>query len=214
MATIGAVLPRIFLLATALAVVIPGASRAQELRPAVAFYDAGAVLRTTGAFAPARERLLQLVERRDAENALLQRDVVGLRDAVTRGRDLPDSERRELEARLAQSTIALLVARTEGAREVARERADLLERLESSIVPAVARVARDQGLAVVIRTNEATVVLDDDALDVTALVIDALDDARQAPEGPTPSEKRRTRVQSCDAGTDATLAASTLAASN
>jgi hypothetical protein len=107
-----------------------------------------------------------------------------------------------------------MVARTEGARELAHERADVLERLEGSIVPAVVRVAQEHGLAVVIRTNEATVVLDEDALDLTGLVIDALDDARETPEPLTPREKRRTRLQSCDAGTEAVLAAGTLAATN
>jgi Skp family chaperone for outer membrane proteins len=198
----------------ALALAHPGATGAQEVRPTVAFYDAGAVLRATGVFAPERERLARIAADLDAEAELLRRAVYGLRDAVTHGRDLPEAERRDLEARLAQSTIALMVARTEGARELAHERADVLERLEGSIVPAVVRVAQEHGLAVVIRTNEATVVLDEDALDLTGLVIDALDDARETPEPLTPREKRRTRLQSCDAGTEAVLAAGTLAATN
>jgi hypothetical protein len=121
-----------------------------------------------------------------------------LRDAVVRGRELPDDERRDLEARLAQSTIALMVARVESAQEIARVRDDLVARLDQGIVAAVARVARERGLAVVIRADASTTVLDEDAIDVSALVIDTLDETREAPEQPSPGERRRIRTQSCE----------------
>lgn len=201
MATIGLVLRRIIPLAIALALAAPGSSAAtQEQRAPVAFYDAESVARGARALAPERVLLDETEARYAAEIDPLARAVHRLRAAVVRGAGLPDAERRDLEARLAQSTIALIVARTEAAEEIALERDRLRASLERRVVPAVARVAREHGLAVVIRTDAATVVLDEDALDVTSLVIEALDETREAPGVPSPRERRRARVQSCETG--------------
>jgi len=201
MATIGPVRRRLLFLAGVLLPAVSGLAHAGEPRAPVAYYDAGVVMREARLFAAERAQLDRLVADRDAEVGPLERAVHRLRDAVVRGRDLPDDERRDLEARLAQSTIALMVARVESAQEIARVRDDLFARLDDGIVAAVARVASERGLAVVIRTDESTSVLDEDAIDVSALVIDTLDETREAPAQPAPGERRRTRTQSCEAAT-------------
>jgi len=173
---------------------------ARALRGArVAYYDVDAVLRATSSFAPERDQLVQLTDRYESEAAPLRREVHALRAAVLRDRAVPEAERRDLEARLAQRTIALLVVRTEGARALAGARMDLLERLERIIVPAVARIARERGFAVVVRADAGTVVLDENALDLTGFLVAALDgDSDDGVERAAPSERRRTRLQSCD----------------
>jgi len=198
MATIGPVLRRISLLVIALALAAPAVALAQQqLRAPVAYYDADAVTRGARTLGAERSRLERVEARYAADLEPLARAVHRLRDAVVRGRALPDDERRELEARLAQATIALIVARAEAGEEIAHERDVLRASLEQRIVPAVARVARERGLTVVIRTDAATAVLDEDALDVTALVIGSLDET-ETREAPSPRERRRTRTQSCE----------------
>jgi Skp family chaperone for outer membrane proteins len=199
----------VLLLGVAAFLALPGGAAAAPAdargpRAPVAYYDIDAVLRAPSVFASERARLVRLTDRYESEAAALRREVHALRAQVMHDRALPEAERRDLEARLAQRTIALLVARTEDARELARARIELLERIERRIVPAVARIARERGLVVVVRADADTVVLDEDALDLTGFVVDALDDgAADGVEPASPSERRRTRLQSCDDGAGA-----------
>lgn len=219
MARIGAVGLGFLLLATALAP-FGGAARAGDVTfsqvsfadtapPRVAFYDADAVLRDASTAATLRARLDGLQRRYDEAAAPLHGAIDELRVRVAADRGLPDGERRALEAELAQRTIALLVLRTEAAREVRSAEDAAVDDLQQRMAAAVAQVAGERGLAVVIRADRATRVLDEDAVDLTPLVVARVDrDAGvlretrepEEPRRPQPSERRRTRTQSCDAG--------------
>jgi hypothetical protein len=113
------------------------------------------------------------------------------------------------ETQLAQRTIALLLLRADGLRDIAYEKDRVLDDVRSRITGAVARVAHANGYLVVIRTDRVTRVLDADAIDLTPRVIAELDrevgatqETREpapapAPQEPQPAERRRTRMQSC-----------------
>lgn len=192
------------LAALTLLLAVPGRGAAEALDartprgPTVAYYDADAVLDGTSAFAGERAGLDRLIERYDAESAPVRSEVDALRSELRRSVAWPADQRRDLETRLAGRTIALLVQRSEGAREIARTRAALLADEEQRIVRTVARVAGEHALSVVVRTNGSTRLLDQDAMDLTPLVIAALDAESGAPERSAPGERRRMRLQSCD----------------
>jgi Skp family chaperone for outer membrane proteins len=166
--------------------------------PAVAYYDADAVLRESRALSLEQARLDRLARRYEDEAAPVQGEVERLRGELRRVA-AAGSERRALEARLAARTIALLVLRSEGSREIERARSAVLADAEQRIVRTVARVAGERSLAVVVRTSATTRVLDADATDLTPLVIAALDRESGADLPRTvPGERRRMRLQTCD----------------
>lgn len=178
-------------------------AQARPGRP-VAFYDGDVVLARAAAVAGEDARLVQLVERHAAESATLRRDVDALRAELAASAELPFAAQRELEARLAQRTVALMVAETEAAEEIERERSRIVDRLEGNVATLVARIAREHDLPVVVRTNRYTVLLDEDAVDLTGEVLAALDGAApRAPDEELPPLRLRSRthLQSCAAGT-------------
>jgi hypothetical protein len=89
-------------------------------------------------------------------------------------------------------------------REVAAAKSVAVGDVDRRIATTVARVAREKGYAVVIRTDADTRVLDDDAVDLTPQVIAALDreltparEPEPAPQEPQPDEHRLLRMQTC-----------------
>jgi len=190
---------------------LPTLVAAEQPRP-VAFYDGEAVVARAATLVGADVRLARLVERHEAEVAALRDEVDALRDELAHAAVLPVAARREVEARLAQRTIALLVEQTEGEREIEDEERHLADGLRVGVASVVARVAHERDLPVVIRTNAHTRVLDRDAVDLTDAVLAALG-AGAAPDergDDAPGTLRaRARLQACaPAGDDAaTLAA-------
>jgi Skp family chaperone for outer membrane proteins len=164
--------------------------------PTVAYYDADAVLGATRTFAAEQSRLDRLAERYAADAAPLQAEVDELRARLRQSVGWSEAVRRALQTQLAARTIALLVRRAEGARELAQVRHAQLAGAEQRIVATVARVAGERALAVVVRTNASTRVLDENAIDLTPLVIAALDGQPSAPPRSEPGERRRLRIQS------------------
>ncbi len=204
MTTIAPLRHRFVLLAAATAVLLSSLpAQATPGRP-VAFYDGDVVLARAAAIAGADARLVQLVERHAAESTTLRRDVDALRAELAESAERPFAVQRELEARLAQQTVALVVAETEAAEEIERERRRVVERLEGNVAALVARIAREHELPVVVRTDRYTRLLDEDAVDLTDEVLAALDGAApHAPDEELPPLRlhSRTRLQSCAAGT-------------
>lgn len=209
MATISAFRSAAFLLAMMI-LLGAGASAADPLRAPqpVAYYDVDRVVRDAEALGPETRQVAALEQRYDAEAAPLRAEVDELRTLLA-DRAVVDPQRRVLETQLAERTLALLILRTEGMREIARARTlAATGDVERRIAAVVARLARDEGYLVVIRTDRATRVLDRDAIDLTPRVIEALDrtagtqETREpvpVPQEPRPSERRRTRTQSCGA---------------
>ena len=190
--------------ALTLLLAVPGRGAAEPLDaralrgPTVAYYDADTVLDGTSAFAVERAGLDRLTERYESEAAPVRSEVDALRAELRQSVAWPADQRRDLETRLAGRTIALLVLRSEGAREIARARAALLAEEEQRVVRTVARVAGEHALSVVVRTNGSTRLLDQDAMDLTPQVIAALDaESGAEPRRSAPSERRRMRLQSC-----------------
>ena len=211
MATIRVLRSAVLLLAT-LAIALPaaGAGPADTLRAPqpVAFYDVDVVVREAHALDPQWHRATAVEERYVAESAPLRSELDELR-TLLHDTSLRDPQRRALETQLAQRTIALLLLRADSMRDIAAAKEAVIDDVELRISAAVARIAREQGHLVVIRTDRATRVLDEDAIDLTPQVIAEIErtaaEARPtrepapAPQEPRPSEQRRTRLQTCAA---------------
>lgn len=207
MATISASRSALLLLVAA-SVLAAGPAGAADLRAQqpVAYYDADAVARDARALEPEWRRVAAVEERFVVESAPLRAEVDELRTLLGDAA-LTDPQRRVFETQLAQRTIALLLLRADGMRDIAQAQGRVLDDVRSRITGAVARVARENGYLVVIRTDRATRVLDDDAIDLTPRVIAELDreagstretrESAPAPQEPQPGERRRTRMQSC-----------------
>ena len=197
-----------FATATALG---PGRATAGDLRTPqpVAYYDVDVVARDARALEPEWRRAVAVEERLVAESAPLRAQVAELRTLLGDAA-LADRQRRVFETQLAQRTIALLLLRADGMRDIAQAKALALDDVEERITAAVARVARENGYVIVIRTDRATRVLDRDAIDLTPRVIAELDRAAgttqetrapapaPAPREPGLAERLRTRGQACD----------------
>jgi len=180
-------------------VLLPALAAAEPARP-VAFYDADAVLARASVVAGEHDaRLVRLVARHEAELSVLREQVDALRLELVHATTLPMAVRRDVESRLAERTVALLVEETEGGREIEVERRRVTERLQGGVAAVVARVASERGLPVVVRTDADTVVLDPDAVDLTDAVLTALGAGPRLDEdGPiAPDVRGRTRLQAC-----------------
>lgn len=208
MATISAFRSGLLLLAAA-SVLAAAPASSQDLRAShpVAFYDVETVVREAHALDPQWQRVAAIEERYVAESSPLRAEVDELRTLLgARDANLSDTQRRVFETQLAQRTIALLVLRTEGMRDVAAAKSVAVGDVDRRIATAVARLAREKGYAVVIRTDADTRVLDEDAVDLTPQVVAELDrelmpvrEPAPAPEEPQPDERHPMRVQACAA---------------
>ncbi len=209
MATISGFRSAAFLLVTMI-LLGAGPSAADPLRAPqpVAYYDVDRVVREAQALDPQWREVAAVEERCDAESASLRAEVDELRTLLA-DRAVVDPQRRVFETQLAERTIALLVLRSDGMREIARARTTAIGDVERRINAVVGQLARDEGYTVVIRTDRATRVLDADAIDLTPRVIEAIDrtaagtqetrEPAPAPQDPRPSERRRRALQSCGA---------------
>ena len=206
MATISAFRAGLLLLAAA-SVLAAAPASSQDLRAAhpVAYYDVETVVREAHALDPEWQRVAAVEERYVAESASLRAEVNELRTLLgAPDANLSDTQRRVFETQLAQRTIALLVLRTDSLRDVAAAKSVEVGDVDRRIARTVARLAREKGYAVVIRTDAGTRVLDDDAVDLTPQVVAALDreltqtrEPAPEPQEPQMDEQRLLRMQTC-----------------
>ena len=206
MATISAFRTGLLLLATA-SVLVSAPASSQDLRAPhpVAYYDVETVVREAHALDPEWQRVAAVEERYVAESASLRAEVNELRTLLgAPDANLSDTQRRVFETQLAQRTIALLVLRTDSMRDVAAAKSVAVGDVDRRIARTVARLAREKGYAVVIRTDADTRVLDDDAVDLTPQVVAELDrelvqtrEAVPEPQEPQMDEQRLLRMQTC-----------------
>ena len=206
MATISAFRTGLLLLATA-SVLVAAPASSQDLRAPhpVAYYDVETVVREAHALDPEWQRVAAVEERYVAESASLRAEVNELRTLLgAPDASLSDTQRRVFETQLAQRTIALLVLRTDSMRDVAAAKSVAVGDVDRRIARTVARLAREKGYAVVIRTDADTRVLDDDAVDLTPQVVAELDrelvqtrEAVPEPQEPQMDEQRLLRMQTC-----------------
>ena len=206
MATISAFRAGLLLLAAA-SVLAAAPASSQDLRAAhpVAYYDVETVVREAHALDPEWQRVAAVEERYVAESASLRAEVNELRTLLgAPDANLSDTQRRVFETQLAQRTIALLVLRTDSLRDVAAAKSVAVGDVDRRIARTVARLAREKGYAVVIRTDAGTRVLDDDAVDLTPQVVAALDreltqtrEPAPEPQEPQMDEQRLLRMQTC-----------------
>lgn len=206
MATISAFRTGLLLLATA-SVLVAAPASSQDLRAPhpVAYYDVETVVREAHALDPEWQRVAAVEERYVAESASLRAEVNELRTLLgAPDANLSDTQRRVFETQLAQRTIALLVLRTDSMRDVAAAKSVAVGDVDRRIARTVARLAREKGYAVVIRTDADTRVLDDDAVDLTPQVVAELDrelvqtrEAVPEPQEPQMDEQRLLRMQTC-----------------
>ena len=206
MATISAFRAGLLLLAAA-SVLAAAPASSQDLRAAhpVAYYDVETVVREAHALDPEWQRVAAVEERYVAESASLRAEVNELRTLLgAPDANLSDTQRRVFETQLAQRTIALLVLRTDSMRDVAAAKSVAVGDVDRRIARTVARLAREKGYAVVIRTDAGTRVLDDDAVDLTPQVVAALDreltqtrEPAPEPQEPQMDEQRLLRMQTC-----------------
>ena len=206
MATISAFRAGLLLLVAA-SVLAAAPASSQDLRAAhpVAYYDVETVVREAHALDPEWQRVAAVEERYVAESASLRAEVNELRTLLgAPDANLSDTQRRVFETQLAQRTIALLVLRTDSLRDVAAAKSVAVGDVDRRIARTVARLAREKGYAVVIRTDAGTRVLDDDAVDLTPQVVAALDreltqtrEPAPEPQEPQMDEQRLLRMQTC-----------------
>lgn len=206
MATISAFRAGLLLLVAA-SVLAAAPASSQDLRAAhpVAYYDVETVVREAHALDPEWQRVAAVEERYVAESASLRAEVNELRTLLgAPDANLSDTQRRVFETQLAQRTIALLVLRTDSMRDVAAAKSVAVGDVDRRIARTVARLAREKGYAVVIRTDAGTRVLDDDAVDLTPQVVAALDreltqtrEPAPEPQEPQMDEQRLLRMQTC-----------------
>ena len=206
MATISAFRAGLLLLVAA-SVLAAAPASSQDLRAAhpVAYYDVETVVREAHALDPEWQRVAAVEERYVAESASLRAEVNELRTLLgAPDANLSDTQRRVFETQLAQRTIALLVLRTDSMRDVAAAKSVAVGDVDRRIARTVARLAREKGYAVVIRTDADTRVLDDDAVDLTPQVVAELDrelvqtrEAVPEPQEPQMDEQRLLRMQTC-----------------
>lgn len=213
MATISAFRSTLCLLVGVSAMLAAAPVSAQDLRAPhpVAYYDVDTVVREAHALDPEWQRVAAVEQRYTAESAPLRADVDELRTLLgARDANLTDAQRRVFETQLAQRTIALLVLRSESLREVAAVKSAAVDDVDRRIARTVARVARAQGYAVVVRTDADTRVVDDDAVDLTPHVVAELDREAAAASAPAPPEPQPVdpdllRVQTCAADASAAV---------
>lgn len=179
--------PSTFLLTLSLAVAVPALAVAQTTASdtsgatRIAVIDTERIVLQSAAGKRGLAELKGAQEAKERELAGVQQELRDLQQRITDGRLALAQERlAELQRQLEERTIALRRLQDDAQRELTKKRDEMLGQIDRAVMPIVNQTAKELGYGLIFRKFESGLIYVDEAIDITALVIQRLDAAAPA----------------------------------
>ncbi|HYL06616.1 MAG TPA: OmpH family outer membrane protein [Thermoanaerobaculia bacterium] len=142
----------------------------------VAVIDTEKILLSSAAGKKAIAELKKIQEAKEAELRGKQQEIKELQDKVAQGRlSLAQDKLAELAKQLEDKEIALRRLSDDAGRELNKKKDDLLGSIDEKVMPVINQIGREQGYTMIFRKFESGLIYADDAIDITASVVQRLD---------------------------------------
>lgn len=164
-----------FALVLLLAVAAPLA--AQESMK-IAILDTEQILTTSETGKKALEELQALRAQKEQEGQQLQEEAEALQARLQEGRlSLSQDKIAELQGQLEDKAVELRRFQDDANRQLSKKRDEILARVDAQVMPIINAYGQEQGYDLIFRKFESGLIYADDAIDVTADIIQRLDAA-------------------------------------
>lgn len=166
------------------ALALAGALPARSQSPKIAVVNTDQILRSSETGRKALDELRQLQEKKQAEIKAKQDELQALRDKIDQGRlSLSEDKLNEMQSQLEKQAVDFKRFQEDAQNELNKKRDDILDRIESQVMPVINQVGKDGGYTMIFRKFESGLVYVDDAIDITDEVVKRVDAAKAAKQG-------------------------------
>lgn len=166
----------------ALIALVPAtAARAQEAsaNARIGVVDTEKILLASATGKAALAQLKALQERLESEARGRQEEIKSLQGRVSSGpQSLPAGEFASLQKQLEEKTIALKRFQDDATRDLNRKRDEILAAIDQKVMPAINQLGKEKGYTLIFRKFESGLIYADEAIDITAEVIQRVDAAQ------------------------------------
>ena len=156
----------------------PAAAPAGPLK--IAVIDTEKILLSSQAGKKALADLKKLQEQREGELRAKAQELKDLQTKISEGRlSLAQDKLAELSKQYEEKEIALRRQQDDATRELNKKRDEMLAQIDDRVMPVINQVGKDLGYTLIFRKFESGLIYADEAIDITATVIQRLDAANQ-----------------------------------
>lgn len=148
----------------------------------VAVIDTEKILLSSTTGKKALADLKKLQEAKEAEGRAKQQEIKDLQAKLTDGRmSLAQDKLTEMEKQLENKVIALRRFQEDANSELGKTRDTILAQIDQRVMPVINQVGKELGYTLIFRKFESGLIYADEAVDITASIIQRLDGAAAAP---------------------------------
>jgi outer membrane protein len=147
----------------------------------IAVIDTEKILLSSVAGKKAVADLKKLQEQREGELRAKAQELKDLQTKIADGRlSLAQDKLADLSKQLEEKDISLRRAQDDATRELNKKRDDMLAAIDEKVMPVINQVGKELGYTLIFRKFESGLIYADDAVDITASVVQRLDAAAAA----------------------------------
>jgi outer membrane protein len=162
----------------------PAAAPAAAPAPAgpmkIAVIDTEKILLSSSAGKKAVADLKKLQEQREKELGGRAQELKDLQTKINDGRlSLAQDKLADLSKQYEEKEIALRRAQDDATRELTKKRDEMLAQIDDRVMPVINQVGKELGYTLIFRKFESGLIYADEAVDITAVVIQRIDAASQ-----------------------------------
>lgn len=160
----------------------PGAALAQNQK--IAVISTQAIIEGSEAGKAAIEQLRQLQEQKSQEVQTKQQEIEDLRNRLAEGRlSLAEERIQEMQTELETKVRELRRLQEDAAAELNKRQEQVLSDVERRVMPIINQMGEEEGYTLIFRKFDSGLIYVDDAVDITAQVIERLDAEAAAGSG-------------------------------
>ena len=146
----------------------------------IAVIDTEKILLSSQAGKKALADLKKLQEQREAELRGKAQELKDLQTKISEGRlSLAQDKLAELSKQYEEREITLRRQQDDATRELNKKRDEMLAQIDNRVMPVINQVGKDLGYTLIFRKFESGLIYADEAIDITATIIQRLDAAGQ-----------------------------------
>jgi len=144
----------------------------------IAVIDTEKILLSSVAGKKAIGELKKIQEQKEAELRGKQQEIKELEDKIAQGRlSLAQDKLAEMQKALEDKEISLRRSSDDATRDLNKKKDDLLGSIDEKVMPVINQIGKEQGYTMIFRKFESGLIYADEAIDITASVIQRLDAA-------------------------------------
>jgi Skp family chaperone for outer membrane proteins len=144
-----------------------------------AVIDTEKILLSSATGKTALASLKQLQEQLETEARKRAQEIKDLQMKIADGKQsLPESQLAQLKKELEEKDLALRRFQDDITRDLTKKRDAILAEIDTKVMPVITQIGKERGYAMIFRKFESGLIYANDALDITALVIQRLDAGR------------------------------------